>query len=281
MREDSQPYAWVKKIPESIAKADTIPLLGDLPPFPWEDLAENLKNLLEFQSLEIVPSEFAWAEESAAAKGMGSPLSIVKFSIASLEGNVYVAIPQEEIRKIMDLLLLKGSEPAPIDDDFQIAFLDFLTLEVMHAVRQIDYPPNLLLRLEKNAEMPNTPMLVMNLTVTADSFVFSPRVMISEEMNRSLKGHYVKSKENAAFKPPLSDQCDVIVHLEAGKTTLSQAQWKEVKPGDFILLDRCSLKPGENSGTVTLTLKGHPILRGNIQDANIKILENPLFREDH
>ena len=281
MREDSKPYAWIKKIPESIAKADTIPLLGDPPPFPWENLAQDLKNLLELSSLQIAPAEFVWAEEGAALKGMGSPLTVKKFSIDTLEGSLFVAIPEKDIVKIMDKLLLKGNKLAPLDDQFQSAFVDFLTLEIMHAVKQIGHAPELIPKLEEDTEIPNTPMLYMDLAVTADNFVTAPRLIISAEMNQSLKKHYVKNTADDAFKHPLSSQCDVILHLEAGKTSLSQDQWKNVKPGDFILLERCSLNPGENSGTVTMTLKGQPVLRGNIQDGNINILENPLFREDN
>lgn len=281
MREDAKPYEWIRKIPESIAKADTIPLLGDPPPFPWENLAEDLKKLLELQSLEITPSEFSWAEEGSATKGMGSPLAIKKFSIASLEGNFFVAMQEAEIAQIMDQLLLKGNKLAPLDDQFQSAFLDFLTLEIMHSIQQIGHAPELLPKLEEDCEIPNTPMLIMDLSLKADTFQASPRLLITAEMNHSLKKHYAKSRAGDPLKPPLSEQCDLIVHMEAGKTSLSQDQWKEVKPGDFILLERCSLNPGENTGTVTMTLKGHPILRGNIQDGNIKILENPLFREDN
>ncbi len=281
MSDNSKPYAWLKKVPGAIKQADTIPLLGDPPPFPWENLSQDIQKLLELQSLEIAPSEFVWLEEGAATKGMGSPLCIIPFSIASLEGGLFLAVPESDIAKMMDILLLKGNKLAPIDDQFQTAFLDFITLEVLNTIQQIGYAPEFMPKLHRDGKLPSSPLLGMDITVNAEGFRSVFRLLITPEMNQSLKEHYAKNKEASTFKRDQAEQIDVILNVEAGKTSLTQKQWKEVKPGDYILLDRCSLNPGDNSGTVTLTLRGHPILRANIEDGNIKILENPLFREDN
>lgn len=280
MSENSQPYAWIKKIPGAIAQADTIPLLGNPPPFPWSELAQELQKLLDISDLEISPSEYVWMEEGTVTKGLGSPLSVLEFAIASQNGSFFIAIPESDIKKLLDLLLFKGKKLAPIDDQFESAFLDFLTLEILNSVQQIGYAPQFMPKLVKNGELPNTNMLCMDMTITANGFKSVARLLITPELNQSLKEHYAEANANNAFQHPLSEQIDVTLHLEAGQTTLSQEQWNEVKTGDFLLLDRCSLQPGENTGTVTMTLKGHPVLRGKIEDGNIKILDNPLFRED-
>lgn len=116
--------------------------------------------------------------------------------------------------------------------------------------------------------------------MTTNGFRSVARLFITPELNQSLKEHYAEDSAEASFQHPLSEQIDITLHMEAGQATLSQEQWKEVKAGDFLILDRCSLQPGENAGTVTMTLKGHPVLRGKIENGNIKILDNPLFRED-
>lgn len=281
MSDNSKPYAWIKKIPGAVAQADTIPLLGDPPPFPWGELAQELQKLLDISNLELVPSEYVWMEEGTTTKGLGAPLSIQEFAIASLNGSFYLAIPESDMKKLLDLLLFKGKKLAPIDDQFEKAFNDFITLEILNTVQQIGYAPQLMPKLVKNSSLPDSTMLCMDITVTASNFKSVARLFISPELNQSLKEHYAEKNADASFQHPLAEQIDVTLHLEAGRTSLSQQQWKEVKPGDFILLDRCSINPGKNTGTVTMTLKGHPVLRGKLEDGNIKILENPLFREDN
>ena len=280
MSENSKPYAWIKKIPGIVAQADTIPLLGNPPPFPWDECAQEIQKILDIKKIEISSSEYDWKEEGASVKGLGSPYIIQEFSIASQKGSFYFVISESDRAQLLDLLLFKGKKLTPIDDQFQSAFLDFVTLEVLSIVQQLGYAPEFMPKLVKNGSLPDSPLLGMDVTISADGFRSIVRLLITPELNQSLKEHYMEKNAAKTFQHPLAEQVDVTLHLEAGSATLKQDQWKQVKPGDFLLLDRCTLNAGENAGIVTLTMKGHPVLRGKLQDGNIKILENPLFRED-
>ena len=56
-------------------------------------------------------------------------------------------------------------------------------------------------------------------------------------------------------------------------------EWKGIEPGDFILLDSCSLDSDRFNGRVMLTINGHRAFRAKLKDGTLKILELPLLHE--
>lgn len=280
MSDNLKPYAWIKKIPIAFKQLDSIPLLGNLPPFPWNDFEEALKKLLNVDQLSIESSEFRWLEENELEMGLGVSLSLFEISLSPLSGRMFFAISQNDLSRLIDQLLLKEGDLVPIDDQFQAAFHDFLALEIIHCVSQIGYAPHLTPNLVKENSLPSETMLAMDIAVKLDASKYLIRLLMNSALCQSFREHYIKEQATLPFQHPLNAQIDLTIHIEAGSTSLSQKQWEEVKPGDFLFLDHCSLNPGQNSGTVTLTLEGSPVLRGKIKDGNIEILENPIFHKD-
>lgn len=58
---------------------------------------------------------------------------------------------------------------------------------------------------------------------------------------------------------------------------LTQGELKQLKPGDFVVLDSCTLQPGENKGRVMLTVNQRPFMRGKIKEGTLKLLESPVL----
>jgi len=180
----------------------------------------------------------------------------------------------------MSQLLLKKGGITPINGDFQKAFHQFIAIEAIHSLNTLGYAPQFTPHIAGENEIPEQDMLCMDLAITLDSEKISGRLFITPELSQSLKKHYAKEASKAPFSKPLSEQVEITLHLEAGSTTLSYQEWKLVQPGDFLILDRCSIKPGLDKGRVMLTLNGHPLFRAKVKDGNVKILEHPLYRED-
>jgi flagellar motor switch protein FliN/FliY len=67
--------------------------------------------------------------------------------------------------------------------------------------------------------------------------------------------------------------------LEVGNLALSTAELKKIAPGDFVVLDNCSLHCEEGKERVMLTVAGTPFFRARIKHGNLKILEHPLYYE--
>ena len=273
----STPYSWLKKIPASIVELDEIPLFGQPPPFPWEDLTAQLAKDLDIQNLTIEPSEFQWRTAEELLSGLGDSFLALNFTITPFEGKAYWVMAEKDLQNFMALMLMEGGGSAELlDKEYAEGFYRFLALETIHALEQIDFDPNLSPKLNKNGELPREPMLSMDVPFSIQKKQLFGRLFITPELRKSLKEHYTQKAKEAPFTSPLAEKLEVTVHLESGSTTLTVREWSQLKPGDFLLLDQCSLKSEGEKGRVMLTINGHPLFRGKIKDGNIKILESPL-----
>jgi flagellar motor switch protein FliN/FliY len=97
-------------------------------------------------------------------------------------------------------------------------------------------------------------------------------------MRQSWKNRFEKKGLSERTKK-LAEFLEVPIHLEVGRAEMNVEDWAKVKPGDFIILDRCYLDPDEEKGRIILTVNDIPVFRGKLKEVNVKILEYPLYHE--
>ncbi len=273
------PYDWIRDVHPDLLKIDDIPLLGPCPPFPWEQLSQNLSQLFEIEGFSITPGEIQWRNAEELYAGLGNPLASLHLNIAPLDGILCWVMPEQEIVLLMSLLLLKKVEPLDIQDpSFQEAFYRFLALEVLHVVDQLEFDQSLTPLLRDTQSLPSTPSLCLDVTININQHSFLGRLIIPPEMRLSWKKHHAKLGKSA-ISEKIAEKADVKVHIQGGRTTMSLADWSKVEAGDFILLDTCSLSVDEDKGRVILVVNGMPLFRAKVKDGNLKILEPQQINE--
>lgn len=274
------PYDWIKHLPSSVLEMDGIPLMGFPPPFPWAQFGKQLSAILQIEGMEISASDPQWRSEEQLFEGMGAPLVPLHISIATLAGDLSWVMSQDDIRKLMSLVLTKKENGIPLwDPEYEKGFYTFIALETINALGKVEFDKTISPHILPSAELPNTPAMCLDLSITLLGTTLTGRLLLSKEFRQSWKERYANRKLDLAITSPLLQQVQLIVNLEAGKTSLTLAEWSAVKPGDFLLLDSCSLEPGEDKGRIMLTINGVPFFRGKVKEGNIKILEYPLFHE--
>lgn len=276
----STPYEWLKKIPLDLVQLDEIPLFGRMSPFPMEKFCAHLAKTFGLKSVKIDLSEFQWREQHDLFSGIGSSIETHCLTLQKFDGKLFWAMSEQDVKRLMSRLLLQGKHLIEIlEKDYEAGFYRFLSIEILDAIVKMKWDPNILPQMAAEKAEPDSPMLAMDASLTIDDEIFVGRILISPVLRKSLKEFYIKQSSKEAFIPPLSQKLELTVHLEAGTASMSQNDWAAVKPGDFVLLDQCSLQPGEEKGRVMLTIGGKPFFRGRIKDGNIKILEHPLYYE--
>ena len=276
----SEPFAWLRKIPADLVKLDEIPLLGSPPPFPWEQLTKELGNLLQIEGLKLEPSELQWRTENELFAGIGSPFKTHNITLSPFDGTLFWVMAEEDITLLMSLLLAEKTDaPEIIDQSFEEGFYHFMALEAINALRKTDLDRSLSFVLNKDGEPPKEPMLTLDVAIHLHNQTVLGRVFIPQSLRRAIKEHYSREREKAPFTSPIAEKAEVTVNLEAGRTTMTPAQWKQINTGDLLLLESCSLRPGSDGGQVLLTIQGHPLFRADVKDGNVKILEKALYHE--
>lgn len=77
----------------------------------------------------------------------------------------------------------------------------------------------------------------------------------------------------------MAQKLSLEVALEVANSQISFKDWRKVKVGDCVILDRCTYDPQTKKGSLVLTLNGDPLFRGRFKEEGIKILEYPIYEE--
>lgn len=271
------PYSWLRSISTDLLELDALPLFGSPPPFPWEAYGKALSEALRIENISLSPVDTAWRTEEELLEGLGSDPLILALHISPLAGRAYWMFPREELKELMKVILAPEDEIDLVSEEWQDDFYTFLTVEAIQAFNKTKYDPTLTPQVASTLELPKTSCLSVDIQIVTSLKTFNGRLVITPEMRAAISQKYAVRK--LAYPTGISAAVAVQVHLLAGSVTLTPEEWKSVQPGDFVLLDSCSLTPEENKGRILLSVNNSTLFRGKIKDGNIKILEYPLLQE--
>jgi flagellar motor switch protein FliN len=275
----STPYDWIRELPLELKQLDEIPLTGNSPPFPWDQLSARLATSFEREELLIQPGELMWRSKEHLYEGLSDDPFPLNFTIPSLRGEASWVMPEQEMTTLETLLLTKESHPISFQDrSLSESFYRFLALEVLYNLTQVAYDKSLIPILSKKADLFQESALCWDISIRIQTQVIWGRLIISSELRRSWIEHFAQ-KKSSPLSQKLAKLIEIPIHIEAGKTNLNLQQWMNVQLGDLIMLDHCSLDLATHEGRVLLTVNGQSVFRGKIKDGNLKILELPLLSE--
>lgn len=273
-------YDWIREISPDLKNLDAVPLTGAAPPFPWDDLSARLAKAFEREGLTIHPGETAWRSKEDLYEGLGDAPFPLIFTIPSLRGQVCWVMPAQEMDVLAALLLTQESHPLTFHDpDLSESFYRFLALEVLYQLTQVSFDTTLAPILTSMTALPKEDSLCKDISLAIQGQTIWGRLIISPEFRTSWAEHFAQRQTPSEQAQEIAQLVGVTVHLEAGKCQMTLQEWKGIVPGDFILLDSCSLDSDRFNGRVMLTINGHRAFRAKLKDGTLKILELPLLHE--
>lgn len=280
MSDSPSPFDLLREIQPSLKELDSIPLTATASAFPWEEFSGRLARSLDREGLKIVPGEIAWRGQDDLYEGLGDSLFPLHFTIPSLRGKVCWVMPEQEIAVLATLLLTKESHPLPLyDRELNESFYQFLAMEALYHFTQLPFDKGLSPVLTHETHLPKEDALCLDISIHLKEQVIWGRFIISPEFRRSWADHFAQKSEASPLFQEMGKSVNVILHIDAGKTDLQFSDWKKMKLGDILVLDRCSIDVEKGEGRVVLSLDGKNVFRGKLKDGALKILELPLLRE--
>lgn len=276
----SSAYAWLRQLPRSLTELDTIPLVGSVTPFPWESFSEALAHLFELDRVTLTPSNEQWREKNELYAGLSDDLIPLNLSVAGLAGSLCWVMSQQDVLNLSAKVLQTDSrELTGLGADLEESFYRFVGFKVVNALNTIDWERSLSIHILNRKELPAADSFTVDVDAVIADITVHGRLIISPQFLKSLKERFSqRSLERPEFKGPLAEKLEATLHLEIGHTRLKLNEWKNVKKGDFILLDDCSIR-GKDQGLVTITYHGVPYYTASLKDGALKIIERPLQRE--
>lgn len=272
--------ARIRQVPGDLFQLDEKPLLGFPPDFPWSEFSSNLGRSLQINELSIKPGEWKWIAHEELLTGLGNSAKALQLTVTPLSGQLWWAMPQEEIARLMGFILAKQpASSSTLDEDFFNAFYRFLAIEAINAFEKSSKDKKISPTLSAEEELPKGHCLCLDITINIPQGIFYGRLFLSPEFRNVWKQRYIQQQSSLNLASPIAETLDVIVHLEGGRIKLKPSEWKQIVPGDVLLLDHCTLDPDEDKGRVMLVINDVPFFRAKIKQGSLKILEHPLYHE--
>ncbi len=279
--EKSKTYEWLETIPTPLFGVNEIPIFGYPPAFPWEDLSQKFALKFEIEDFTFKATKFTLLKKKDLFKKLGSPLVPLTFSVYPFGGELFFILSKDDILELMAHMVFKDpGKKDLLSDEYEQAFYNFIAAAFIQALNESEFDENIKPAIKEKSSLPDDDMLASDIQISFGKNKFIGRCYISPAIQKSVKKHYIKEKDKAPFKDEMAEKLTVQVHLEAGNVTLTEEEWSKVRPGDFIILDKCSLKPGADKGRVFLTVHGNPMFRGKIKEGNLTILEYPIYHDE-
>jgi len=272
-------YNWLKVIPPELVKLQDLSTTGAPEAFSWQALSESLAQRFELSDLVITPQSTRWMSEKELGASSGKQ-AVLNYSMAGLPGTVSWSMSERDLAILMAALLTQSAHPLDYSDrDFQKGFYRFIGITLANTLPQLGFQGDYALALLEDESSPRGPAVSIDIEVALLGVTVKGRATASEELVKEWKERFASTSGAASLDASMVKDVDIIVALEAGKVTLHPSELKQIHKGDFIILDSCTILPGEDKGRVMLTVRGMPIFRGMLKENKIKVLEYPLYHK--
>lgn len=273
---------WMKRVSEKLASLTKHPEFHLSRPFPLEEIEKKLGVLFDKPHLALQAQSKGWVSGEAVFDGIAAPRSTLSLLFTPLTKPLYFVMSEQDIKFLMSDLLGGKQACAPFYEQEQMnGFIYYLGLEILALCDSTHFADGLSPRLQGSESNPEqisqSECFAIDVTVKLGSGSFSGRVLIPKAFREEWNAHFA-----ALPPPPLSaeqrEKISVEVALEMGLAKLTLEEWKGVKLGDCVLLERASFD-SSGKGRVILNVGGTPIFRGKLHGDGIKLLEYPIYEE--
>ncbi len=276
----SKPFNWLRVIEPETVKLQDMSATGGPEAFSWSALTQQLSQRFEIPDLSVTASSIKWETEKEIASILGKHTNMLTFNLEGLPGKAIWTMSDQDIAKLMSALLLKSPTPLDYTDkDFQAGFYRFLGIAITSTLSSLGFQGDYALSLIDSDGFPKGSGMALEIDIKLCQTTIKGHVVASEDLIKVWKERFIGSTGQMSMDPALVQDVEILVQLEVGKVTLPRSQLKSIHIGDFIILDSCTVLPGEDKGRVMLTVRGSPIFRGMLKENRIKILEYPLYHK--
>ena len=275
------PYDGLAEVAPSLKHLDSIPLTGGAPPFPWEALADRLTHALGCKELQIQPREFAWRSKESLYENLGDSPFLLTFSVPILHGEVYWVMPLQEVTSLVALVLTHQVHSLQWQEDAHLieGMYRFLVLEALYHFSQLAPDRALTPMLVTQSEFSEQDALCRDISVVVGDRPFWGRLILLPTFREAWVNYFAQKQAISTLSQQMTQCISRIIHVEAGRVSLSPAEWRSLRLGDVILLDVCQLHPDKLEGRVTLTIDGRPTFRARLKEGALKISAHVLLHE--
>lgn len=270
------PYNWLRRVPEDFKKLSETPLFGSLPNFDLAAFSAALSTALNLEDVQIKTTPLLYKEFHDVHAGFENSEELF-FQVSPYEGLVTLLIPRQNLDSLIHSFADADLHYAIVDEDFKNSFTHFIALELLSAFQSSFTDQKIVPQYLESGTLNEEPFWCQDIELSWKGGLTVARLIFPDALRLSWKSKF--SEQKLILPKELLSSIHVEIHVEVGSVVLSHQEWDVLSLGDYLVLDRCQIVPGEEKGRVLLTLNGSPVFRAKIKGNSIKILETPEFTD--
>jgi len=272
-------WEWKQLVAGALQEAKIIPLWGNPPSFPWEDLGKALAEKWNLPDLQINCLKTSWEKKPEALRGLGTRPVVIPIDVSPLDEGCYWGISSEDMQLLSQAVL----QPPDFKDLMELVLargcFQFLLLQALQIFSENKTYPILRAQVAEERPLPDTAFLVCEIAVQWTTGRICGKLLLPRPFLGFLRDLY-RVEPTEFIHSPAARSLSVPLHLVVGRSTLPLSQWKLASEGDFLRLEACTLSPNRRSGRARLMLNDTPLFDLAIKKGKVSLLDYAFYQGD-
>jgi flagellar motor switch protein FliN/FliY len=275
--ETSDFFSRLRSCSRELYALDRRPLVDPSFTFPWNELAEALKEIFGV-TCSFNPQPPTWTTKEDVTKRLIAPTIPVALAVTGVEGQILLMMSRTDIERFMGHAL-KVDAPTLLRQDPQFfdQFSLFFSAQLVACASSLPALQQLSIRLVTPQPNEFAGSLCQDIEVFFENERGLARLVVPPVFLDSWRT--LRLGTTPAILPSEYSELEIPICIEGGRTSLTPEEIASLRPGDFLPLDHPFYIPNSQKSRIFLTHHGIPLFRARVQDGNVKILEMPLQHE--
>ena len=267
------PFSLVRKIDSALIQLDKIPLSGNAPHFDIEQISSLVASHLGSPSLKIEIEDCSWREPAKIKESLGSSVLSLGIAFTPLAGLAIWLMGREDLAHLTSYLMNGEKHAITINSEIlQEGFYRYLALQTLDALQGLEPFKDFTLKLSEENDFTTEDAYCIDIKISFDRCSCWGRLVLSGQFLTSWQRHFSSLRELFSLSP-IAKNIEVPLSLSAGFVHLTAKEWKSIKEGDFVLLERGGYDPRHQEGMATLMLNTTPLMHVDIKENKLKLLD--------
>lgn len=276
-------HDWLKLVEKALLKVQQLPVLEEHFPFPWNAAGEAIQEALGISHLTLSCSQAVWKNHSEFLQGMGTNPSIIAVELPPIEGALFFILPQTDVTELTSNILVADNEKETfVSSKLREGFYNFLILKVLNTLDHLKIFKDVSLQLLPHTPIPQENGFCVHVACALPHRTLQARLVCPQSFLSAFKT-LQPFQQKTLLSLGETANVDLTLRCEIGHTSLSTEEWESLQIGDFLMLDRCSFDPGQDSGEGKGSLKAclgeTPLFMARFKPEGLKVLDYAFYEE--
>ena len=278
--ESKPPYFWLRKITEELHLHDQIPLFGNAPAFDWGRFSAQISARFGVHHPLLFRSRLSgWKTADEIKSSLGDEPVVLPIKVGSLDGSAFWIMSKEAVAKFTSWMMNgKAKSQLLCSDILAEGFYRYLALQVMDITSQMDPLQRMPMLLSESSPLPETDAFCIDIEMDFEKHTAWGRLALEPRLQKSWAEHFSASVNYIPEK--IAKITEVNIGIKVGSVLLSQQEWKKMKKGDFVLLDKGSYDPRKQTGAAYLTLGQMALFQVKIKQNKMQLIDYAFIYEE-